>query len=110
MYRDRSGAEGHGGTEDFSTYLLKSGSRQGGHIGRGFGQPHGHCCLQELQVGSTVLDSNPSFCFIKALLRIIPNSIPTKRASPGTTKLICFVIGDTTLFFTSNLRTGIFIQ
>jgi hypothetical protein len=59
-----SGIAGQGGTVDFNTYLLRSGSRQGGHIGRA-AAPHGqgHVFLQRPHKGTEDAFSNPSLGF-----------------------------------------------
>jgi hypothetical protein len=107
---------------DFSTYLLKSGSRHGGHGGQtglGFGQPHGAGLLHVLHAGGgggvqegsleeksplnpsvaarpwdwDLEDPNPSFFFINAVLRIIPIRTPNSRSNPGTTIFSSLAIG-----------------
>jgi hypothetical protein len=60
-------------------------------MGLGAGHPHGHGLLHELQLGFVPV--NPSFFLVNATLKIIPNNTPTNSARPGTTKLICLVIG-----------------
>ena len=46
----------------FNTYLLRSGSLHGGHVGREFApQEQGQDCLQAWHLGTIVPDWNPSF-------------------------------------------------
>ena len=102
---------------DFKTYLLKSGSRHGGHgetAGLGFGQPQGDRCLHVVHSGGGGVQEgsleekspvNPSFFFVNAVLNIIPMSTPNNRSNPGTTIFISLAIGRSALSFTGKLRS-----
>lgn len=74
-----------------------SGSRQGGqggHTGRGLGQPQGDGLWQRLHSAtSSDVALNPSRVLVNALLKTIPRTMPISRASPGITILTDLVIG-----------------
>ncbi len=75
------------------TYLLRSGSRQGGQggqRGRGFAHPQGDCLPQPPQEGGPGggigagggQALNPSLVRVKVFVRTIPIKIPNIRAIP----------------------------
>ena len=92
-----SGSAGQGGTVDFNTYLLRSGSRQGGQggqMGLGAAQSQGEGLVQDLHFAcnsATVL--KPSRVLVKALFRIIPRIMPVSSVNPGITISTGFGIG-----------------
>jgi hypothetical protein len=95
IYRDISGQAGQGGIVLFNTYLLMSGSRQGGQIKRAI--PLGvHPQLswplrQREQIGTP---TNPSFVWNPSRLRpptYFPNPKPTPRINTASASKSCGV-------------------
>ena len=100
MYCDISGIAGQGGTLAFKTYLLKSGSRQGGQGGQtgregpeGPAQPpHGQLPPQRPQRGPGIPPpnsnpKNPSLSFITTGADCLPTKYPTAMAAKNKTTM-----------------------